>query len=388
MAAVSGRAPARAIPPIWIAAIGAPDVPTAAVAQVVKLLITGGAGFVGSRLAMEFLRAYPGCEVIAFDNLRRRGSETNLTHLTDAGIRFVHGDVRIRADLDQVEGPVDVVVDASAEASVLAGVDGSPAYVLDTNLNGTINLLDWARSHAGALLFLSTSRVYSIAPLRDLALVETESRYELSDVQAVAGASANGVAEGFPTHLPRSFYGASKLASELIVQEYADSYGLPAVITRCGVITGAGQFGKSEQGVFAMWAANHVLGKPLRYIGFDGEGRQVRDLMHPDDLFDLLQRQLGALDRCTGRVYNAGGGRDGSVSLRELTDICREATGREVPLSSDPRTSSVDIPVYLSDSGRAERELGWRPRRTPREMISEIVGWVRENEDLLRPVFA
>ncbi len=350
--------------------------------------MTGGAGFVGSHIALAFASEHPGAEVIALDNLRRRGSETNLTRLAGGGVRFVHGDVRVRSDLDQVDGAVDVVGDASAEASVLAGVDGAPAYVLETNLGGTANLLDWARGRTGALLYLSTSRVYSSAPLRDLAIEETATRYELADGQAVPGASPAGIAEGFPTHLPRSFYGASKLASEMLVQEYGEAYGLPAVVTRCGVITGAGQFGKSEQGVFSMWAANHVLGKPLRYIGFDGSGRQVRDLMHPADLFDLLGRQLSAIDRCAGRVYNAGGGREGSVSLAELTDICRAVTGNEVPMSSEARTSPVDIPVYLSDNTCAADELGWSPRWTPRAMMEEIVAWVRANEDLLRPVFA
>lgn len=348
--------------------------------------MTGGAGFVGSRIAAALVRDQPGTEIVALDNLRRRGSETNLPLLTALGARFVHGDVRVRADLDQIEGTVDVLIDASAEASVLAGLDGSPAYVLDTNLTGTMNCLDWARQRAGAVLFLSTSRVYSIAPLRDLALRETDTRFELSPEQSVPGAGPEGVSERFPTNLPRSFYGASKLASEMLVQEYTDSYGLPSVITRCGVITGAGQFGKSEQGVFAMWAANHVYGRPLRYIGFEGTGKQVRDLMHPEDLVDLLRRQLDAIDRCAGRVFNAGGGRAGSVSLRELTEICRDAAGREVPVSSEPRTTAVDIPVYISDHARATRELGWRPTWTPRAMIGEIVDWVRTNEDLLRPV--
>jgi CDP-paratose 2-epimerase len=350
--------------------------------------VTGGAGFVGSRLALAFRREHPAAEVIALDNLRRRGAETNLARLAEGGVTFVHGDVRVRSDLDQVDGPVDVLVDASAEASVLAGVTGSPSYVLETNLLGTINCLDWARGRAGALLFLSTSRAYSIAPLRDLALDETATRYELAATQAVPGVSPAGIAEDFPTHLPRSFYGASKLASEMLVQEYADSYGLKAVITRCGVITGAGQFGKSEQGVFAMWAANHVLDKPLRYIGFDGAGKQVRDLMHPEDLWDLLRRQLDALEQCSGRVFNAGGGREMSVSLLELTAICQELTGHEVPMSSEARTSPVDIPVYLSDHARATRELGWRPTWTPAEMMGEIIEWVRANEDQLRPVFS
>lgn len=350
------------------------------------MLVTGGAGFVGSRIASAFRR--DGARVVALDNLRRRGSETNLPLLAAEGIDFVHGDVRVRADLERVEGTVDVMVDASAEASVHAGVTSSPAYVLETNLAGTLNCLDWARARVGALLFLSTSRVYSMAPLRRLALRETDSRYELAPEQPEAGASAAGIAESFPTHLPRSFYGASKLASEMMVQEYVDAYGLRAVISRCGVITGAGQFGTAEQGVFAMWAASHVYGRPLRYIGFDGLGKQVRDLMHPDDLVDLLRRQLERIERCSGGVFNAGGGRACSVSLRELTGLCREESGNAVPVGSEARTSPVDVPVYLTDHARATAELGWRPTRTPRDMIREIVGWVRANEDRLRPVLA
>jgi CDP-paratose 2-epimerase len=137
-----------------------------------------------------------------------------------------------------------------------------------------------------------------------------------------------------------------------------------------------------------MWAANHVLDKPLRFIGFGGTGKQVRDLMHPEDLVDLLRRQLDDLERCSGRVFNAGGGREMSVSLLELTDICREAAGHEVPISRDARTSPVDIPVYISDHARATSELGWRPTWTPAAMMREIVDWVRANEDLLRPVFS
>lgn len=351
-----------------------------------RVLVTGGAGFVGSHVARDF-RAQ-GADVVAFDNLRRRGSETNLATLADEGIDFVHGDVRQPDDLDDVGGTFDVVVDAAAEPSVLAGVASSPRYVIETNLLGTVNLLELARRRAGALLFISTSRVYSIAPLRELELVETGSRFELAEKQPVTGAGPEGVAEEFPVDTARSFYGSSKLASELLVQEYAELYGLPATITRCGVITGAGQFGHSEQGVFAMWAAHHVLDLPLRYVGFGGTGKQVRDLMHPSDLTDLLRRQLEAIDHCSGRAINAGGGHAGSVSLLELTDICREASGNEVDMGHEPETSPVDVPVFITDHSRATRELGWRPTRTPRDIIAEIVEWVRADTTRLRRVLS
>lgn len=351
-----------------------------------RVLVTGGAGFVGSRIALDFRGR--GAEVVAFDNLRRRGSETNIAPLTSAGVTFAHGDVRSPADLEALEGSFDVVVDAAAEPSVLAGLAGSPRYVLETNLLGTVNLLEFCRQRAGALLFLSTSRVYSIAPLRELRLHEAPTRFELSDEQTVPGVSAAGVSEAFPTDTSRSFYGASKLASELLVQEYAELYGLRAVITRCGVITGAGQFGKAEQGVFAMWAANHVLGLPLRYIGFGGTGKQVRDLLHPTDLLALLHLQLEHIERCTGRVFNAGGGRDTSVSLRELTDLCRAASGREVPVGADDRTSAVDIPLYITDNARVTQELGWRPAVTPAQIMGEIVEWVSADIPRSRRMFS
>lgn len=351
-----------------------------------RVLITGGAGFVGSRLAHAFRD--DGAEVVAFDNLRRRGSETNIGPLAAAGVAFVHGDVRSRADLDDLEGVFDVVVDASAEPSVHAGTTGSPAYVLETNLGGTLNCLELVRRRGGVFVFLSTSRVYSIEPLRALATEEAPTRLELTDSQPVAGASSHGIAEGFPVDTHRSFYGASKLASEMVVQEYVAAYGLEAVINRCGVLAGAGQFGKSEQGVIALWAARHHYGRELRYIGFGGSGKQVRDVLHPMDLYALLRIQLERADALRGQVVNVGGGRTGSVSLLELTNICREVTGNEVPIGSVPETAAVDVPVYLSDTRSAEALFGWRPERSPREIVTEIVEWIRDNEAALRPILA
>jgi CDP-paratose 2-epimerase len=353
----------------------------------VNILITGGAGFVGSQLATRFREANPAARVVAFDNLKRRGAELNLPRFQEMGIEFVHGDIRISADLEDVGGRFDLVIEAAAEPSVLAGLDGSPRYLAGTNLGGTLNCLELARRHESAFVFLSTSRVYSIAPLRGLGLRETESRYELEHEQAVAGASEEGISELFPTHLPRSLYGATKLASELMVQEYAANYGLRAVIDRCGVIAGPGQFGKVDQGVFTLWVANHFFGRPLRYTGFGGAGKQVRDLLHPADLHDLITRQIAEIDEIRGETYNVGGGMAVSTSLRELTDVCREVVGAEVPLTADPRTTPVDIPFYVSDARRAMERFGWRPTRGVREIVTEIREWLMNNEPAVRPLF-
>lgn len=338
-----------------------------------RVLITGGAGFVGSSLAFAFREA--GAAVTVFDNLHRRGSEMNLPELGRRGIEFRHGDIRNRADLDELGGTFDVFIEASAEPSVHAGVSSSPDYVLSTNLTGTLHCLELARKRAGTFVFLSTSRVYSIEPLRALPLEETEIRF-------VAKADID---ESFPTHLPRSFYGASKLASELIIQEYVAAYGMKAIVNRCGVIAGPGQFGKVDQGVFTYWMAAHHFGLPLTYTGFGGGGKQVRDLLHPADLFALIEKQLGRVD---GETCNVGGGAAGSISLRELTSLCRDISGREVVVGADPATSPVDIPYYVTNHGKASAAFGWTPRRTPRDIMSDIASWIRANEDDLRPLFA
>lgn len=353
-----------------------------------RILITGGAGFVGSNLALAYRERYPEARIVALDNLRRRGSELNVPVFKRTDIDFRHGDIRMLDDLTDVDGSFDLMIEASAEPSVLAGLDGSPAYVLQSNLSGTLNCLEFARRRAGAMVFLSTSRVYSIRPLRGLRLREAETRLEAEPDQPYAGASDEGIAEEFPTNLPRSLYGATKLASELIIQEYVDSFGLRAVINRCGVIAGPGQFGKVDQGVFTLWVANHFFGKPLRYTGFGGEGKQVRDLLHPADLFELIERQIGEIDAVSGDIYNVGGGREGSTSLAELTEHCRTATGRSVPITSELTTASVDIPHYISDARRVRARFDWRPARTVPDIVGEIAEWLVRNESELRPLFA
>jgi CDP-paratose 2-epimerase len=351
-----------------------------------KILITGGAGFVGSALARHFRRGN-GHSVVVFDNLHRRGSESNLPGLIADGVTFVHGDVRNPADLDALQGTFDVLIEASAEPSVHAGTGDSPRYVLDTNLVGAMNCLEFARHRCGGVVFLSTSRVYSIDPLVRLPLVPLPTRLDLQEQECgVAGVGPAGVSEAFPCDTHRSYYGASKLAAELLCQEYAAHARLPVVINRCGVIAGPGQFGKTDQGVFTLWVARHHFGRPLKYTGFGGTGLQVRDLLHPDDLCELVGRELQSLEALSGCTFNVGGGRDGSVSLQEFTSLCRAVVGREVPVTQDPATSAMDIPWYVTDHAKVSSRLGWQPRKRPREIIQDIAEWVRAGESTLSGV--
>ena len=347
-----------------------------------RVLITGGAGFVGANLAVGLAARHPDWDLLALDNLHRRGSELNLPRLEDAGVEFVKGDVREPGDLLGIAG-IDALVECSAEPSALSGLDGDTAYLVDTNLTGAYNCLELARRDGAQFVFLSTSRVYPYGPLNALALEETETRFEIAPEQQFEGVSPAGVSEEFALEGARTLYGATKLAAELLVTEYAQSLGVPAVVDRCGVIAGPWQMGKVDQGVFSHWLLSHYFEEPLSYIGYGEAGRQVRDLLHVDDLVDLLDEQLGDPEHWSGITANVGGGRDCSLSLLETTRICRELTGREVPIEPDPEPRPGDIPVYISDCARLFEHTRWRPRRDPARILRDIFDWVAENRDMV-----
>ncbi len=348
----------------------------------VSILVTGGAGFVGSNLAMKMKG--DGHRVVALDNLKRRGSELNIARLAEAGVEFVHGDIRNKEDFPSE--PFGLVLECSAEPSVTAGYGGdSPEYLINTNLAGTINCLEFARRHASDFVFLSTSRVYPMAKLSNLRYSEGETRFELEGKQPFPGASGHGISEEFPLGGARSLYGATKLASEMFVEEYREAYGIKAVVNRCGVVTGPWQMGKVDQGVFALWMARHYFrAGNLAYIGYGGEGKQVRDLLHIDDLFDLVRLQTGDLETFDGGIFNVGGGKDVSLSLRETTELCREISGNEIKIGSDPETRRADIPVYITDCGKITELCGWRPKRGAEATMRDIFEWISSNETLVK----
>lgn len=351
-----------------------------------RVLVTGGAGFVGSNLAV-LLAERCDYSVTALDNLRRRGSELALGRLRSAGAKFVHGDVRNAEDFETLAA-TDLVIECSAEPSVHAGLRDDARYCVNTNMLGTVNCLEWARRHAGAMIFLSTSRVYSIAALRDLPLHVDGERFALTAGEAGPGWSQDGIAEDFPTRGPRSLYGATKLASELLIEEYAASFGLKTVINRCGVITGPWQMGKVDQGFFVLWAARHLYGGRLAYTGFGGRGYQVRDVLHVADLFELVCRQIQGLDHYSGRIFNVGGGPACSVSLAELSRLCADRAGLRLAVGLEPTTHPVDIPHYVTDNSAVAEATGWSPHRSVAMILDEVIDWLGRYRKELEPVLA
>jgi CDP-paratose 2-epimerase len=348
-----------------------------------SILVTGGAGFVGANIAVALAERLPDRRVLAFDNLSRRGSELNLPRLRAAGVEFVHGDIREQADLLALDG-IGALVECSAEPSVLAGVAGSPDYLVRTNLVGAYHCLELARRDHAQVVFLSTSRVYPVKHLLGIRLEEQDTRFAIAADQELPGVSPRGIAESFPLDGARTLYGATKLAAELLIAEYADVYGLPTVVDRFGVIAGPWQMGKVDQGVFTYWMLAHALDRPLKYLGFGGTGKQVRDLVHVDDVVDLVVEQLEHPEHWAGVTVNAGGGPEVSLSLRETTTLCAEITGNRVGVVEDGSDRPGDIPVYVTDTSALQARSDWRPRRDARTVLEDIYAWIRGNEEAVR----
>lgn len=348
-----------------------------------RILITGICGFVGSTLARELLAA--GHQVTGFDNFIRPGSETNRAPLEQLGAKVITADLRNRAEMDALPA-ADFVVDAAANPSVLAGIDGktSSRELVDHNLTGTINVLEYCKVHKAGFILLSTSRVYSIAPLAKLpTAVRADALIPAPGAALPAGLSAAGLAEDFATAAPISLYGATKLASEAMALEYGETFGFPVFINRCGVLAGAGQFGRADQGIFAYWINAWLRKRPLKYLGFGGHGHQVRDCLHPRDLLPVLEQQFRAPQLDAGdRIANFSGGAASAMSLKQLSDWCARRFGpHSVVQDGTPRP--FDIPWIVLDHAKATRVWGWRPATPTHAILAEIATHAEAHPDWL-----
>jgi CDP-paratose 2-epimerase len=352
-----------------------------------KILITGICGFAGSTLAGALRDSHPDWEIVGIDNFSRPGSWLNRDRLEmEVGVQLFHGDIRSQTDVDLLPA-CDWVLDAAANASVLAGVDGktSARQLIENNLFGTINLLEYCKRHQAGFILLSTSRVYSIGPLSGLKMrvVEDEQgngfsrdRFMPDEDQAFpVGISPAGISEAYSTQPPVSLYGSTKVTSEHLALEYGETFGFPVWINRCGVMAGAGQFGHPAQGIFAFWIHSFREGRPLKYIGFDGHGRQVRDCLHPRDLVPLLEQQMmEPLQTDKPRLVNTAGGESNSMSLAELTECCQKRfpsspTGEPV---QSPEQRKFDLAWMVLDSTLATNVWDWRPVTPVASVIEEI----------------
>jgi len=339
-----------------------------------KILITGICGFVGSTIANTLFSAIPRINICGIDNLIRPGSEQNRSNLQKLGIQIFHGDIRLPSDFETLPA-VDWVIDAAANPSVLAGIDGqtSSRQLVEHNLQGTVNILEYCKRHGAGFILLSTSRVYSISLLSEVLVEPVGDAFRLrNDQQLPTGISHKGVSENFCCVPPISLYGSTKLASEVLALEYGETFDFPVWINRCGLLAGAGQFGRIEQGVVSFWINMYLRSRPLKYIGFGGKGFQVRDCLHPADLVALLQRQLtSSSPSAVSRILNIGGGSSHAFSLAELSNWCADRFGRH-QIDSSVQDRRFDIPWLVMDSSRAKNVLGWQPQTSLQAIWEEI----------------
>jgi CDP-paratose 2-epimerase len=354
----------------------------------VKILITGGCGFLGSQLAL-YLRER-GHGVVAMDNLVRRGSESNIERLQKHGVAFVHGDVRCVEDFANLPPGIDLICDASAQPSVVSGYS-NPMFDLTNNTLGVIHVLEYARERRCPLIFCSTNRIYSADRINALPRRESATRLEW-DSDAWRNIPMENRPQGFhPQHgvseefsldgAGRSIYGVSKLMADAVCQEYANAFDIPIIVNRLSVISGAGQFGKIDQGWVVWWAVACWFGLPLKYIGWGG--KQVRDILFVDDVCRLVDLEISQIGGLQSGVFNAGGGAANSMSLFEATQFFEKKSGRSMSITYEEAPRKADTVIYITDNRKVERALGWKPQVSLDEGLGSILAWIAENETQL-----
>ena len=336
-----------------------------------RALVTGGAGFIGCNLVNRLLAR--GDDVLIYDNLSRRGATRNLEWLRSrhgGRVRVAVADVRDAAALAGAARDIDVLYHLAAQVAVTTSVT-DPRTDFELNALGTFNALEAARqspSHP-SFLYASTNKVYG--GMETVGVVEHETRWAYADLP-------QGVSEAQPLDF-HSPYGCSKGAGDQYTRDYARIYGLRTIVMRQSCIYGPRQFGVEDQGWLAWFAIAATLGRPITLYG---DGKQVRDVLHVDDLIDAYDAALAHIDEAAGQVYNVGGGPINTISVwKEFGPILEDLLGQPVPVAySDWRPG--DQKVFVSDVGKARRELDWTPKTGVRAGLADLVRWVRQHVEL------
>jgi CDP-paratose 2-epimerase len=343
------------------------------------VLITGGAGFIGTNLADKL--ASSGRWVRLLDNLSRPGVEKNLFWLKETHgnrIQFERADVRDPFAVRRAVTGVEAVFHFAAQVAVTTSLD-DPIHDQEVNTRGTVNVLEAARaeSEPPAVIFTSTNKVYG--GMEDVDLRLDGLRYEPSD--PVLRARGFSEERRLDFHSP---YGCSKGAADQYVLDYARSYGLRTAVFRMSCIYGPHQFGTEDQGWVAHFVIRALEGRPITLYG---DGMQVRDVLYVEDLVRALLLAWENLDRVRGQAFNVGGGPDNTVSLLELVDLIAALHGRRPKVSfEDWRTG--DQRYYVSDTRKLEAATGWRPRVKAREGVGNLYNWLAEMRGATEPLVA
>ncbi len=345
-----------------------------------KILCTGGAGFIGSNIAFDLNEKCD--DVTVFDNLVRRGSEYNIPLFKKKGIKFVHGDVRNKEDLNNLKGTFDYIIDTAAQPAACTGFD-NPLFDITNNYVGLLNVLEYVRERNTNIIFWSTNKVYSGEKLNNISRRENKTRYEWLGPY---GPAIYGIPETFSIDGgDHSIYGLSKVCADLTCQEYAKAFEMNIVVNRFSCLAGPGQWGKSEQGWLAWFIIAAMFNLPVTLYGF--KGKQVRDVLFMPDILDLVSKQMDEIYAQTGQVFNVGGGNKITTSLLEAITTIEKVTGKKINYSYSDEARKSDQCIYISDIRKAKEAFKWEPQVGMIEGIQQIVNWVSANERTLKQLY-
>jgi len=336
-----------------------------------KILVTGGCGFVGSNLCLGLKK--DGHEVFSLDNLSRKSSKINFSELKKFEIKNYKIDISQFNKIKKLN-KFDLIIDCCAEASVEVSKKDLDR-VMNTNLIGTYNILKKVKNDNSKLIFISSSRVNSISEINKITRFKNNKKKFYCKKK---------IDEKFETLRPKSIYGFTKHASEMMIEEFSYAFNIKYLINRCGVISGPMQFGKQDQGFVSLWIWHHMLKKKLRYIGYGGYGNQVRDVLHISDLLELIKIQIKQFDKIYNDTFCVGGSNQSFTSLKNLTKICEKITTNKIFFKKVTKTSIYDIPFFITDNSKVIRYYKWRPKRNIMDIVRDTYEWLQINQKKLK----
>ena len=339
-----------------------------------KILITGGCGFVGSNLAL-FLKK-KGFAVHTLDNLTRKGSKYNSNLLKKQKIKNYKINI---SNIKKIKSlpKYDLILDCCAEAAVEISKNDFDK-VINTNLIGTINILKKSKNDKSKIIFISSSRIYPLEEMNKIIKNKNlKSKIKISKM----------FSEKDKIIGPKTIYGLTKLCSEMLIEEFSYAYQLKYLINRCGVISGPLQFGKQDQGCVSLWIWRHLNKKKLSYIGYGGYGNQIRDVLHIDDLSELILLQIKNINKINNKLFTVGGSKTSYTSLSQLTKLCQKITGNKIKMGKVSKTSSYDIPYYLSDNTHVSNTYRWKPKRNINQVVMDTFLWLKNNKPIIKKYF-
>lgn len=341
-----------------------------------KILITGGCGFVGSNLALFLKKKIKNAKISSVDNLYRKGSEINEKRLKKFNIKNFRINIANYKKLLKLK-KFNLILDCCAEPAIEES-QKNPDKIINTNLLGTFNLLKKCIRDKSGIIFLSTSRVYSIKSL---------NYFYKNSLKKTPNTSRATINETFDTSSPKSLYGFSKLASEDLIKEFHYTNNTKFIINRFGVISGPWQFGKQDQGFISLFMGKHLNKKQLKYIGFDGNGRQLRDVIHIDDVCEIIYKQIKYFSKINNKTFNIGGGIKNIISLKKLTFFCQQITKNIVKIKKIKKTSKFDIKCYISNNKKIYNFYKWKPKKNINNILVDIYNWMKLNPGLTKKYF-